>query len=124
MKEEIYWKAGCSMKLINRNTGEVILNEVALADTFIKRFMGLMGKKELRSGTGLKIDPCNSIHTFNMRFPIDVVFLSKDHEVMKVVHGMKPGKVGSVVKKARYVIEANSNEFSSKVKIGDYLELG
>ena len=124
MKEEIYWKAGCSMKLINRSTGEVILNEVNLADTFIRRFMGLMGKKELKSGTGLKIEPCSSIHTFNMRFPIDVIFLSKDHEVLKVIHGMKPGKVGSVVKSARYVIEANSDEFSNKVNIGDRLELG
>lgn len=112
------------MKLINRSTGEVILDEVNLANTFIRRFMGLMGKKELKSGTGLKIEPCNSIHTFNMRFPIDVIFLSKDHEVLKVIQGMKPGKVGSVVKSARYVIEANSHEFSNKVNIGDHLELG
>ena len=109
------------MKVINDATGEIILEDLQVADTFLKRFLGLMGKKDLPSGAGLKIEPCSSIHTFNMKFPIDVLFLSEDHRVLKVVRGMKPGKAGSVVKKSRYVIEAMEGELSDKVDVGDVL---
>ena len=111
------------MKVVNQNTGEVILQELYIADTFMKRFLGLMGKKELKSGSGLKIEPCSSIHTFNMKFPIDVMFLSEDHEVLKLVGGMKPGKVSAVVKGAKYVIEANENELTLKINENDRIEV-
>lgn len=102
-------------------TGEEILKELMVADTFLKRFWGLMGKKKLESGVGLKIEPCSSIHTFNMRFDIDVLFVSEDHKILKILDGMKPGKVSSVVTGARYVIEANTGELSTKVTAGDMI---
>lgn len=110
------------MKVINETSGEVLLTELKEADTFLKRLLGLMFKKELPSGTGLKIEPCSSIHTFNMKFPIDVLFLTKDHRVLKVITGMKPGKVSAVVKESRYVIEANENEFAGRISVGDLLK--
>ena len=109
------------MRVINDTTGETVLEELKIADTFMKRFIGLMGKKQLDPGSGLKIEPCSSIHTFNMKFPIDVLFLSERHEVLQIINGMKPGKVGSVVKGARYVIEGNENDISGKVQIGDVI---
>lgn len=109
------------MRVINERSREVLLTELKEADTFLKRFMGLMFKKGLPSGTGLKIEPCSSIHTFNMKFPIDVLFVSKDHRVLKVITEMKPGKVSAVVKASRYVIEANENEFAGKASVGDLL---
>lgn len=111
------------MKVVNRNTGEVILQELNIADTFMKRFLGLMGKKELKPGSGLKIEPCSSIHTFNMKFPIDVLFVSEDHKVLKLIISMKPGKVSSVVKGAKYVIEANADELTHKIYQGDIIEV-
>ncbi len=111
------------MKLINKNSGEVILQEVSVADTFMKRFLGLMGKKELRPGTGLKIKPCNSIHTFYMKFPIDVIFLSEDHKVLKLISNMKPRRVSAIVKNAKYVIETNADELTDKIHEGDIVEM-
>lgn len=63
-----------------------------VADSFTTRFMGLMGrnKESLPSGHGLWILPCNSIHMFFMKFPIDVIFLSKKHRVVNMVRGVKP----------------------------------
>ncbi len=48
-----------------------------IADTFFKRFFGLMLRKELRKNTGLLLMPCGRIHTCFMRFPIDVLYLDK-----------------------------------------------
>jgi len=111
------------MKVVNRNTGEVILQELNLADTFMKRFLGLMGKRELKPGSGLKIEPCNSIHTFNMKFPIDVIFLSEGHQVLKLISSMKSGRVSAIVKGAKYVIEANASEFTDKIYEGHIIEV-
>ena len=49
------------------------------ADTFFTRFKGLIGAPSLTKGEGLLILPCNSIHTHVMRFPIDVLYVSKDN---------------------------------------------
>lgn len=63
------------------------------ADTFIKRFFGLMGKKTYPKNKTLFLSPCNSIHTFFMRFPITVVFVNKENYVLKVVENMKPWRM-------------------------------
>lgn len=110
------------MRVINDTSGQILLEEMKIADTFWKRFMGLMFRKELKPGAGLKIEPCSNIHTFNMRFPIDVLFLSEDHRVLKVITGMEPGKVSAAVKSSRYVIEANENELAGKISVGDRLK--
>lgn len=110
------------MSIINERTGEVMLDRLENADSFYKRFKGLMGRKTLSVRTGLKIDPCNSIHCFFMRIPIDIIFVSKEHAVVKIIHDMKPWKVSPIVKGARYVIEANALEWLGKVEVGDKLE--
>ena len=110
------------MKVINKKTNSVILNQIEIADTFYNRFKGLMGRKNLDEGSGMKINPCNSIHCFFMRIPIDVLFVSREHTVIKIITGMKPWKVSPLVRGAQYVIEANSSEFKGKVEIGDRLE--
>lgn len=98
-----------------------MLENLEFADTFYKRFKGLMGRKNLMMKTGLKIDPCNSIHCFFMRIPIDIIFLSKDDIVVKIIHDMKPWSVSPIVKGAQYVIEANALEWVGKVEVGDKL---
>lgn len=110
------------MNVKNRRTGEIVLDNLEIADTFYKRFKGLMGRRSIPKETGLKIDPCNSIHCFFMRIPIDVIFLSKDDVVVKAIHDMKPWRVSPIVKGARYVIEANALEWVGKLEIGDQLE--
>ena len=110
------------MKIKNRRTGVFILNYIEVADNFYKRFKGLMGRKYLSKQTGLKIDPCNSIHCFFMRIPIDILFLSKDDIVVKIIHDMKPWRISPIVKGARYVIEANALELVDKVEVGDKME--
>ena len=66
--------------------------KVYMADSFASRFRGLMlqPKDSLPLGTGLLIAPCNSIHMMFMRFPIDVVYIDKNYQVLKQVPNVRP----------------------------------
>ena len=65
---------------------------VYMADSFNTRFRGLMLRPRdfLPMGTGLLIAPCNSIHMMFMRFPIDVVYIDKNYQVLKQVPNVRP----------------------------------
>ena len=106
-------------KLINERTGEVILDDLQIADTFIARFRGLMGMPSLPENVGLMIKPCNSVHCFFMKFPIDVIFVDKEDRIVHIAEGMKPGSLSPIVGKANYVIESNAHNLEGKFKVGD-----
>ena len=70
------------------------------------------------------IKPCNSIHTFGMKFPIDVAFVDKDNKVIHIMARTEKGKISPVIKGSKYVIEAGSGEFESKsLEVGDMIEI-
>ena len=54
---------------------------------------GLLGRDGLEPGTGMLIDAAPSVHMFFMRFPIDVVFLDREHKVVDVRHDLRPWRV-------------------------------
>jgi uncharacterized membrane protein (UPF0127 family) len=74
------------LKILVRNkTRQTVLADTAqMADTSAKRRIGLLQHKSLPTGEGLWIVPCESVHTFFMKFPIDLVYLDKKLEVRKV----------------------------------------
>lgn len=69
------------------------------------RCRGLLGRTSLPRGHGLWLHPCNSIHMFFMKFPIDAVFLDRDHHVVRIDHGIAPWRATPLVVKARSVLE-------------------
>ena len=64
--------------------GEAVVERCFVADRPWSRMRGLLGRKSLASGEGLLLRPAGSVHTFFMRFPIDVVFLDRELEVVGV----------------------------------------
>ena len=108
-------------KIINMRTNEIILDDLQTADTFLTRFRGLMGVKAIAKNMGLRIAPCNSVHCFFMRFPIDVIFLDKQNQVIHIQKNMKPGSISPIIKKAKSVIEANADTLSTVLELGDKL---
>ena len=77
-------------RALNRTKGTVIAEHVSVADGLWSKFWGLMGRRALPENNGLLLTPCSSVHTFFMRFPIDVVFLDRERRVVKIVPAMKP----------------------------------
>ena len=89
----------------NINKDSILADDLSTADNFFKRFVGLMFKKELPQGAGLHIIPCNSIHMCFMNFPLDIIFLSNDLEILSIIEGIKPWKVSKIISKANSVLE-------------------
>ncbi len=83
------------------------------ADTFLRRLKGYMFKDAPKRSEILIIEPCNQIHTFNMRFDLDVLFLDDEYRVVKKYLGIKPGKVLKSVKSAKLVVEAKAGLFNN-----------
>ena len=72
----------------NQTRNSVLGDAVDVADTSDKRRVGLLKHERLEPGTGLWIVPCESVHTFFMKFPIDLVYLDKKRKVRKVRHAV------------------------------------
>ena len=71
---------------------------------------------------GLWIVPCPMIHTFFMKFAIDVLFLDKDLRVVRVLEGLKPWRVSPWVFRAHSVLEFAGGALQGSVRAGDCLE--
>lgn len=92
------------MALINVSPNTTLAETTLVASTFWRRLKGLLGTHELPAGAALMIVPCNSVHTFGMKYPIDVIFVGKDNRVLKTVGAMQPGKVAACYRSS-YVVE-------------------
>jgi len=93
------------MKIINKTNSRVLADKAEIADTPFKRIKGLLGRASLKEGEGLVITRCNSIHTFFMRFSIDVVFLDRHNRIVKVVNSLPPARLFSSYFRGRIAIE-------------------
>jgi uncharacterized membrane protein (UPF0127 family) len=70
--------------------------QITHAATFLTRARGLLGRR-LGDNEGLLITPCSAVHSFGMRYPIDVVFLDRNHIVKKVVTNLRPWRIASCI---------------------------
>ena len=69
------------------------LDRIEIADRALPRMRGLLGRSGLADGEGMLLRPAGSIHTFFMRFPIDVVFVDRHDAVVKIVPGLRPWRL-------------------------------
>jgi uncharacterized membrane protein (UPF0127 family) len=112
------------MKLLNTTAeNKILIDDLKIAETFWARTKGLLGRESLPENEALWILRCNSIHTYFMKFPIDVVFVDKKMVVVDI-GTVKPGKLVLPVWRARSVIEFKAG-FVEKNKInkGDVLHV-
>lgn len=107
---------------IKTSNGQILCQNMKLADDLITRLIGLMFSHDLPDCDGLMLVPCNSIHTFFMRYAIDVVFLDKDLKVVKAIYGIKPFRMTWIYFKAHQVLEMKAGTLSRDLKAGDRLE--
>lgn len=105
--------------ILNKTTNEKFDVKITRADTFFKRFKGLMGKKDIDSAMLFTNIKDSSIHTHFMRFDIDVYFLDKNMKVIDKAT-LKPWKFYKPERQAIYILETKKGKL--KIKIGDCLE--
>jgi uncharacterized membrane protein (UPF0127 family) len=112
------------MKIVNRTRNTILAQDIIVADAAFERMKGLLGRKDFRQGEALIIKPCNSIHTFFMHFPIDVLFVDKHSSVIKAISALAPFRLTSIYFNAAFVIELPVGTIqSSSTAKGDTLLL-
>ncbi len=93
------------------------------AEDYESRSRGLLGRTSMEKDEGLWIVPCPMIHTFFMRFPIDVLFLNRDNSVVRVIEDLKPWRLSPWVFRASSVLELAGGILKGSVKVGDAIEI-
>jgi uncharacterized membrane protein (UPF0127 family)/CheY-like chemotaxis protein len=104
---------------LRREDGRIVCEQVKLADSYLSRTVGLLGRRTLPPGQGVVLRPSFSIHTFFMRFPIDVIFLDMDLTVMKIADSVPSFRTASC-RGAREVVELAAGECARRgLTVGD-----
>jgi len=107
--------------IINTRNGKVVADRVLTAFDSESRRKGLLAHRSLPASTAMIIAPTNAIHTFFMKFSIDVVFVSKDGRVLKIRPRMPAWRMtGSLRAYAVLELAAGSLD-SSDTQVGDRL---
>jgi uncharacterized membrane protein (UPF0127 family) len=115
-----------SLYVYNKTRETFVATEALLADSYIRRLVGLLGKTRRWAtlGRGLWIVPSRGVHTIGMLFPIDLIFLGKNKEVVHVEEYVRPFRISKVSLKATSVLELPPHTiYRSGTKIGDQLEI-
>lgn len=110
----------------NKTRESFLATEAAVANTYLRRLVGLLGKSAswARPGRGLWILPSHGVHTIGMLFPIDLVFLSQTKQVVHVEECVHPFSISRVRLNASSVLELPAHTiFRTGTRVGDVLEI-
>jgi uncharacterized membrane protein (UPF0127 family) len=110
----------------NRTRRTYLATELDIASTHWSRFCGLMARDpgKFRAGQGLWITPSKGVHTWGMRFPIDVLYLDREKIVVHLEQDLKPWHFGPVERKAASVLELpGQTVIMTRTSVGDHIEI-
>lgn len=102
---------------------ELIAVKVTKANNFFGKLFGLITRKKLKNNQGFLIENCSSIHTFWMRYSIDVIFLDKKNLVLAIYHNIKPFRATPFIRNAYYALELKSGTIEkTSLEVGDLVQ--
>ncbi|MDG5790055.1 DUF192 domain-containing protein [Evansella sp. AB-P1] len=111
------------MVVVNVSNGNTIATALEEAYHFTKRLRGLMFTKQLHSGAGIHLKPCQSVHTFFMNYAIDILYVNDRNEVVAIDEALKPRRVGKVYRGVASVVELPKGTVkSTQTEIGHLLK--
>lgn len=113
-----------TVRITNVSRDTELASHAGLADGFLTRLRGLLGRERLDPGDGLVIVPCSSVHMWWMRFPLDVIHLDRRGAVVKVVQSLQPGQMGPYVWRSHTAIELPAGTIAaSGTQAGDVVAI-
>src|SRR5450432_1718356 len=110
----------------NKTRETFVATDTGVADNYLRRLVGLLGKSRrwANNGSGLWIVPCKGVHTIGMMFPIDLIFLDKEHEVVHLEEHVRPFRISKVSLKSASVLELPVHTiYRTGTRVGDRLEI-
>jgi uncharacterized membrane protein (UPF0127 family) len=112
------------VRVYNTTKHSCLGEQIRMADSSLRRLVGLLGKRSLAPGCGLFIVPSQAIHTVGMAFPIDVIFVDKKYNVLGVREAVPPFRITRVFWKALGVLELPVGTIKdSCTEVGDQLKV-
>jgi uncharacterized membrane protein (UPF0127 family) len=112
------------MRIVNLTRNTLLADEATIAESFSRRLVGLLNRTSLDKGQALVLKPSNSIHSFFMRFTIDVIFLDKSGKVIDVLPSFRPWCLSPVYFTAHLAIELPKDSIrSSQTQPGDIITI-
>ena len=113
------------MSIRNTTRGTTLASAERWAVSVNERTRGLLDRENFEDGEALVITPCNSVHMFGMRFPLDVVFVDKAGRVLRTIEGLQPRQMTRIYLRARHTIELPVGVIArTGTRPGDLLDLG
>jgi uncharacterized protein len=115
-----------NVRLFNRTRDSLLAANVAVANSYFPRLVGLLGKGSgwAQEERGLWIIPSHGVHTLAMRFAIDVVFLDRRRVVVHLHQNLRPWRISKVIASARSVLELPVGRIAkSQTEVGDQIEI-
>ena len=115
-----------SIYIYNKTRETFVATEVTVANDYFRRLVGLLGKTKrwAQLGKALWITPSQGVHTIGMLFPIDLIYLDKDKQVVHVEEFVRPFRISKVSLKTRSVIELPPHTvYRTGTQIGDQIEI-
>ena len=111
------------LALVNARTGVALATNVEPAFDSESRRRGLLGRDHLAEGSALILAPCWSVHTFFMRFAIDIAFVARNGDTLKVRHRCGPWRLAAALN-AFATVELPAGAIAQRgLQVGDRLEL-
>lgn len=112
------------VRVYNATKSSCLGEQIEVADSSLRRMVGLLGKRSLARGCGLLIWPSQAIHTVGMAFPIDVLFVDKKYSVVGVREAIPPFRMTRVFWRALGVLELPAGTIrESRTEVGDQLQV-
>jgi uncharacterized membrane protein (UPF0127 family) len=108
--------------VFNRNRESFLGLHVAPADTWWMRLKGLLGRSRLAPEDGIWLSPSSGIHTFGMRFAVDLIYLDATRRVVYLVEQFGPFRISPIKTKCASILEMRTRSiYLSNTQIGDEL---
>ena len=111
------------LQVVNVTRKTILASNAEAAKSGGKRSKGLLGRDCLAPGEGMWIVPCEAIHTFFMRFAIDLVYLDRKNRVKKVASSVRPWRLVGLPVRALRSRTAVGTVQNSQSCPGDLIEL-
>jgi uncharacterized membrane protein (UPF0127 family) len=115
--------SGSPLALRNERNDRIVARTLLTAFDSASRRKGLLGRDSLEEGSALIIAPSSAVHTFFMRFAIDVAFVAKDGRILKVRRALPPSRLAgawgafAVIELAAGALEATDT------RPGDFVQI-
>jgi hypothetical protein len=108
--------------VVNTGRNQELGTRIRLADAWLSRLRGMLGRQAPAVGEGLLLTPCRSAHMYGMRFPLDIAFLDANRAVVAVYHSLPPGSRTGWHRNALHALELPAGTLmGSGTAVGDVL---